>query len=161
MKHSVLLDTSFFVRLLNDEDSLHYNAKGYFQYFLETEIILKVSKITIAEYCVRGKIEELPLRNIQIIPFNLDQAKRTGEFAEVIFEENKISKTRLSPRAIIPNDSKLFTQADLDSSISHFITSDSRSKNTYLSLKKRIKPKFDIIDISMPYNETFGILDLH
>ncbi len=27
---SVLLDTSFFIRLLNDEDPLHKNAKGYF-----------------------------------------------------------------------------------------------------------------------------------
>lgn len=80
MKHSILLDTSFFVRLLNDEDSLHKNAKGYFRYFLETEIVLKVSTISIAEYCVRGKIDELPLRNIHIIPFNLDHAKRTGEF---------------------------------------------------------------------------------
>ncbi|MBW6483302.1 MAG: hypothetical protein K0B10_09590 [Vicingaceae bacterium] len=160
MKHSVLLDTSFFVRLLNDEDALHINAIGYYQYFLENEIILKVSTISIAEYCVRGNIDELPLRNIQIIPFNLDQAKRTGEFAEAIFEENKIGKEKLFPRAIIPNDSKLFAQADLDKTITYFITSDSRSKNTFLALKKRINPKFEIIDISRPYNETFGILDL-
>src|SRR5690606_17174509 len=121
MKHSVLLDTSFFVRLLNDEDVLHNNAKGYYQYFLENEIILKVSTISIAEYCVRGKIDDLPLRNIQIIPFNLDQAKRTGEFAEAIFEENKIDKEKLSPRAIIPNDSKLFAQADLDKTITYLL----------------------------------------
>jgi predicted nucleic acid-binding protein len=67
MKHSVLLDTSFFVRLLNDEDPLHSNAKDYFKYFLEQDIVLKVSTISIAEYCVRGKIDELPLRNIQIL----------------------------------------------------------------------------------------------
>ncbi|NLT51460.1 MAG: type II toxin-antitoxin system VapC family toxin [Ignavibacteria bacterium] len=160
MKHSVLLDTSFFVRLLNDEDSLHNNAKGYFRYFLENEIVLKVSTISIAEYCVRGKIDELPLRNLQIIPFNLDQAKRTGEFAEKIFKQNKINKEKLSPRAIIPNDSKLFAQADLDKSITHFVTSDSRSKNTFSALKKHINPKFEIIDIERPYNDTFEILDL-
>ncbi len=160
MKHSVLLDTSFFVRLLNDEDRLHNNAKGYFRYFLENEIILKVSTISIAEYCVRGVIDELPLRNIQIIPFNLDQAQRTGEFAKVIFEENKLSKEKLEPRAIIPNDSKLFAQADLDKTITYFVTSDGRSKNTLATLRKQIDPKFDIIDIASPYNETFGILDL-
>lgn len=160
MKHSVLLDTSFFVRLLNDEDVLHKNAKGYFRYFLENEIILKVSTISIAEYCVKGKLDELPLRNIQIIPFNLDQAKKKGEFAQVIFEENKIEKEKLSPRAIIPNDSKLFAQADIDKSITHFVTSDSRSKSTFSALRKHINPKFEIIDITNPYNETFGILDL-
>lgn len=160
MKHSVLLDTSFFIRLLNDEDSLHINAKGYYRYFLENEIALKVSTISIAEYCVMGKIDELPLLNIQIIPFNLDHAQRTGEFAEAIFEENKIAVEKLSPRAIISNDSKLFAQADLDNTITHFITSDGRSQGTFASLKKRINPKFDIIDISIPYNEAFLILDL-
>ena len=79
MKHSVLLDTSFWVRLLNDEDPLHYNAKGYFKYFLENEVVLKVSTITVAEYCVKGKIDELPSRNIKILSFNLDQAIRTNE----------------------------------------------------------------------------------
>lgn len=160
MKHSVLLDTSFFVRLLNDEDSLHNNAIGYYKFFLEEEIILKVSTISIAEYCVKGEINELPLKNLQITPFNLDQAKRTGEFAGAIFEENKISNEKLSPRAIIPNDSKLFAQADLDKSTTHFVTSDNRSKGTYGNLKKRINPTFEILDISRPYNETFGRLNL-
>ncbi len=160
MKPSVLLDTSFFIRLLNDEDSLHDNAKGYFQYFLENDVTLKVSTISIAEYCVRGSLDELPLRNIQIIPFNLDEAKRTGEFARVIFEQNNVSHEKLSPRAIIPNDSKLFAQADLDKSITHFITSDTRSQSTYSALKIILIPKFGIIDISRPFDETFGILNL-
>jgi len=161
MKHSVLLDTSFFVRLLKEEDSLHKNAKGYFKYFLENEIIQKVSTISIAEYCVKGKIDELPLRNVQIIPFNLDHAKRTGEFAEAIFEENKISNEKLAPRAIIPNDSKLFAQADLDLEIKYFVTSDTRSRNTLQLLKKRLTPRFELLDIFTPYNENFGILDFN
>lgn len=160
MKHSVLLDTSFFIRLLNDEDPLHSNAVGYFKYFLESEVSLKVSTISIAEYCVLGKLEDLPLKNIQILPFNLKDAERTGEFAKIIFTESKISIENLSPRAIIPNDSILFAQADLDNSISHFVTSDVRSKNTLALLKKGIIPKFDIIRIDIPYSETFGILDL-
>jgi len=54
MKHSVLLDTSFFIRLLNDEDELHENALSYYKYFLENDIVLKVSTISIAENCVFG-----------------------------------------------------------------------------------------------------------
>lgn len=160
MKHSVLLDTSFFIRLLNDEDPLHSNAVGYFKYFLENEIALKVSTITIAEYCVLGKLEDLPLKNVQIVPFNLKDAEKTGEFAKIIFTENKISDEKLSPRAIIPNDSKLFAQSDLDKTITHFVTSDVRSKNTLALLKKGTNPKFEIISIDVPYTETFGILDL-
>ena len=122
---SVLLDTSFFARLLNDEDILHTNAKGYFEYFLKKNITLKVSTISIAEYCVKGKVEELPLENLQIVPLNVDHATKTGAFARAIFEENGRSIDKLSPRDIIPNDAKLFAQANLDDSITHFVTSDS------------------------------------
>lgn len=160
MKHSVLLDTSFFIRLLNDEDPLHSNAVGYFKYFLENEIALKVSTITIAEYCVLGKLEDLPLKNVQIVPFNLKDAEKAGEFAKIIFTENKIEAEKLSPRAIIPNDSKLFAQSDLDKTITHFVTSDVRSKSTLALLKKGASPKFEIISIDVPHTETFGILDL-
>ncbi len=160
MKHSVLLDTSFFIRLLNDEDKLHLNALGYYKYFLENEIKLKVSTITIAEYCVLGKLEDLPIANIQILPFNLKEAQRAGEFANIIFTENKVSLTSLHPRAIIPNDSKLFAQADIDKTIRHFVTSDVRSTSTLALLKKGLNPKFDIINIDIPFSEVFGILDL-
>ena len=158
--NSALLDTSFFIRLLNDADPLHKNAFNYFKYFLENEIDLKISTISIAEYCVKGKIDELPLKNLQIVPFNIDHAQKTGVFAAAIFEENKVSKLQLSPRAIIPNDAKLFAQADLDATITHFVTSDSRSKSTYTALRKKHHPKFEIIDISTPYNLIFGVLDL-
>lgn len=160
MKHSVLLDTSFFIRLLNDEDPLHLNAVGYYKYFLENEIVIKVSTITIAEYCVLGKLKDLPLKNIQIVPFNLKDGEKTGEFAKIIFMQNKISIDKLTPRAIIPNDSKLFAQSDLDKTITYFVTSDVRSKNTLALLKKGTNPKFDIISIDIPFTETFGILDL-
>lgn len=160
MKYSVLLDTSFFIRLLNDEDLLHGNARGYYRYFLDQGVTLKVSTISIAEYCVMGELEDLPLRNIQILPFNLPQARRTGEFAKVIFGENKILIEKLLPRAIIPNDSKLFAQADMDESVTYFITSDARSKNTFRLLVKKIRPRFEIIDISNPYDQVFGTLNL-
>lgn len=160
MKDSVLLDTSFFIRLLNDEDPLHENAKEYYKYYLEKEIFMKVSTISIAEYCVLGQLDELPLRNIQILPFNLNHSVRTGEFAKVIFQEKKITKEQIFPRAIIPNDSKLFAQADLDENITHFVTSDSRSKNNLNLLKRGTNPKFEIIDISIPYHQVFGLLDL-
>lgn len=160
MKHSVLLDTSFFIRLLNDADPLHNNAVDYYKYFLEQEIILKVSTISVAEYCVLGKLEDLPFKNIQIVPFNLDQAQRTGEFAKIIFSVNKVAFDKLVPRAIIPNDAKLFAQADLDKTVTHFVTSDKRSKKTLKMLQKELNPKFEIIDIEVPYKQKLGIFDV-
>lgn len=126
--------------MLNDEDKLHNNAIEYYKYFLENEITLKVSTITIAEYCVLGKLTDLPLVNIQILPFNLKEAQRAGEFANILFTENKVSITSLHPRAIIPNDSKLFAQADIDKTITHFVTSDIRSKSTVKMLEIGLKP---------------------
>jgi len=159
MKHSVLLDTSFFIRLLNDEDKLHSNALGYYRYFLENGITLKVSTVTIAEYCVQGKLHDLPLKNLQILPFNLKDAEKAGEFAKIIFLEYKISPEKLRPTAIIPNDAKLFAQADVDGTITHFVTSDIRSKGTWTILKSEINPRFGIITIDVPFSEAFGILD--
>ncbi|MDI6734925.1 MAG: hypothetical protein QME42_01815 [bacterium] len=100
--HSVLLDTSFFIRFSNEDDLLFENANGYYQYFLQHGVALKCSTISIAEYCVRGHIDELPLKDLQIVPFNFSHAQRAGELARIIFD-NKGS-LELSTRAIIPND---------------------------------------------------------
>jgi hypothetical protein len=106
---AVLLDTSFFLRFLNDNDPLFKNADGYFRYFLEREIVMLISTISIAEYCVGGDVHELPLKNLQIVPFNLNHAKRTGDFAKIVFQHK--NKLQLKQRNIIPNDTKLFAQA--------------------------------------------------
>ena len=107
---AVLLDTSFFLRFLNDADPLFSNADNYFRHFLNEDIEMMISTISIAEYCVGGDVHELPLRNLQILPFNLDHAKRTGEFAKIVFQNR--NKIKLNERNIIPNDTKLFAQAD-------------------------------------------------
>ncbi len=159
MRHSaVLLDTSFFLRFLNDNDPLFENADAYFRYFLQHEIIMMVSTISIAEYCVGGDVQELPLRNLQIVPFNLDHAKRTGKFAKIIFH-NK-GKLKLNERNIIPNDTKLFAQADCETSIEFYLSSDKESLKIYNLLQQEAAPKFQFIDLNIPYNETFGLLDL-
>ena len=46
-KGCVLLDTSFFIRLLKEDDRLHQNTVEYFKYFLENDYTLKVSTIAI------------------------------------------------------------------------------------------------------------------
>ncbi|NIJ55851.1 hypothetical protein [Dyadobacter arcticus] len=157
MKHKgVFCDTSFFIRLLDAKDPLHYNARGYFKYFAENDYALLISTIAIAEYCVGGSLQELPLRNLQIIPFNLDHAQRTGEFARIIFA--KKGELYIKERKIIPNDTKLFAQADSEKNADFFISSDSESIKIYTLLRKESNPKFQFIDLSTPYNETFGIL---
>jgi predicted nucleic acid-binding protein len=158
MTKAVLLDTSFFIRLLDKNDALHKNAKDYFKYFLEKDIAMMISTISIAEYCVIGDVHELPLKNLQILPFNLDHAKRTGEFAKIVFQNKKALK--LKERNIIPNDTKLFAQADTAPTIEFYLSSDTESAKILSLLKEHTNLKFQFINLKMPYSETFGMLDL-
>ncbi len=72
---------------------MHQNALGYFQHYLEKDRPLICSTISIAEYCVRGKFDELPWRNLRVLPFNANHAIKAGELAEIVFRK----KDRLSP----------------------------------------------------------------
>lgn len=155
---SVLLDTSFFVRLLNPEDQLHGNARDYYRYFLENDVKMKISTISIAEYCVRGDITDLPLRNLIILPFNYDHGQKAGAFARAVFEIKNRDSIDIRPRVLIPNDSKLFAQADVEETIGAYVTADVESSKIYAILKKHCGARFDFIDINTPVTQQFGIL---
>ncbi len=157
MHKGVLLDTSFFLRFLNERDLLFSNADGYYRYFIEQDIPMYISTISIAEYCVGGVVDELPLRNLQIIPFNLSHAKRTGEFARIVFKHK--GKIKISERNIIPNDTKLFATADVEPNISYYLSSDTESHKIYSLLKELDRPKFQFIDLRIKHTEVFGLLD--
>jgi hypothetical protein len=157
---SVQLDTRFFLRFLNDNDPLFRNADGYFRYFLQKEIVMTISTISIAEYCVGGDIHELPLKNLQIVPFNVDHAKKAGEFAKIIFDNKDKDGLKIKERRIIANDTKLFAQADIEKSTDHYLSSDSESSKVHNLLKQYSTPRFQFIDLNVPCSETFGVLDL-
>lgn len=156
----VLLDTSFFIRLLNEEDPLHNNALGYFRYFLEHDFVIKISTIAIAEYCVRGDVSELPLKNMLIVPFNFDHAQRAGKMIAEVYAEKKRRGATIAPRAIVPNDTKMFAQADVEPDINFYGTADVECKKVYKMIESAEgKLSFDFIDITIPYTTFFGLLD--
>ena len=155
---SILLDTSFFIRLLNENDSLHQNTLKYYKYFLEKQFILKCSTISISEYCVKGQLDELPLKDIQIIPFNINHAQKAGELARIVFE-NKGS-FKINKRNIIPNDTNLFAQAETEIDITTFATSDEECLKIYNLLKRKGVIKFEVVNIRRLPSESFGLLDL-
>lgn len=161
MKHkrAVLLDTSFFLRFLNENDRLFKNADGYFRYFLQTEIDMLISTISIAEYCIGGDIYELPLKNLQIVPFNLNHAQKTGEFAKIAFQERSNGNFQVNERKIIPNDTKLFAQADSERAVDYYLSSDTESLKVYNAIKIKGVPRFQFIDLNIPHHQVFGLLD--
>lgn len=157
---SVLLDTSFFLRFLNEEDPLFEKADKYYQYFLQKEFRLLISTISIAEFCVGGSIDQLPLKNLLVLPFNIDHAKKAGELGRILYDVRKSGELVISERPIIINDAKLFAQAEIESNIQFFVTSDSRSQSLYKIIKNKTSINFSFIDIKTDHREAFGILNL-
>ncbi len=160
MRKAVLLDTSFFLRFLNESDPLFVNADDYFRYFLKGKYDLVISTISIAEYCSGGDISELPLRNLQILPYNLNHGKRTGEFAKIAFAARREKALELRERLLIPNDTKLFSQADSEDYIDFYLSSDSESLKIFNVLNSSLKLNFRFIDLNKKHTAEFGLLDL-
>ncbi|AQG81001.1 hypothetical protein [Spirosoma montaniterrae] len=159
MRNAVLLDTSFFLRFLNEQDPLFAHADGYFRYFIQQDMPMLMSTISVAEYCVKGELQDLPLRNLQILPFNVMHAQRCGEFARVVFSHR--NRLDIISRAIIPNDTKLFAQADVETSVQYYLSSDVESQKIYGLLRtQQANPKFEFLNLRVPPSETFGILAL-
>lgn len=158
-KRAVLLDTSFFLRFLNEGDSLFKNADDYFRYFLQNEIDMLISTVSIAEYCVAGDLLELPLKNLQILPFNLNHGQRTGEFAKSAFLAKKAGSLNIKERNLIPNDTKLFAQADCEKLVEFYLSSDLESLKIFKLLQQTNQPKFQFLDLHIPCSQAFGFLD--
>lgn len=160
MHDGALLDTSFFLRFLNEKDDLFKNADKYYKYFLQKDIKLFISTISIAEYCVGGTVDQLPLKNLIVLPFNINHAVKAGEFGRIIYDARKDRRLEVDERPIIINDAKLFAQAHTDERINYYVTSDKRSINFYNGIKVRTNLDFIFIDIRDDHSEIFGVLDL-
>lgn len=161
MEKAALLDTSFFLRLLDDSDPLCKNAEGYYRYFLEKEVPMIVSTVATGEFCVKGSLEELPMKNLQILPYNLPHSERAGTFANILFTARNEGDLKVD-RTIIPNDVKMFAQADWSQKISYYLTSDAESEKMIAALNDSSIPKleFDFINIETKHTTQFGLLDL-
>lgn len=160
MPEGALLDTSFFLRFLNEKDPLFNNADKYYQYFLQNEIKLFISTISIAEYCVGGTVDQLPLKNLIVLPFNIEHAEKAGEYGSILYIARKSKRLKIDERPIIINDAKLFAQAHIDPRINYYITSDTRSIGIAETIKAKSEMHVILIDIKENHSEAFGVLDL-
>jgi predicted nucleic acid-binding protein len=119
----VFLDTSFLIRLLNQEDPDHANARAYFKRFQKDEVSLLLSTIAMAEYGIGDEINHLPFRQTQVIPFNSNNARLTATFARAAYKARRKGAVALEKRVVIPNDTKLMAQAQ-EEKADIFITRD-------------------------------------
>ena len=117
---------------------------------------------TTFSYCIyTGRdISELPFRNLQILPFNLTHGKCTGEFARIAFQARRDKALKLNERLLIPNDTKLFSQAHTEEYIQLYLSSYLESLKIYNILNASIKLNFIFIDLNITHTQTFGLLAL-
>lgn len=152
-----MLDTSFLIRLLNEKDPLHKTAVEYFQYLLEQEYVLYVSTIALAEYCVKGELDEIPFENLRVVPFNLDHSSTAGEFAAILYEAKKKGEFSPESRLIIPNDTKIFAQAAKLNAV-YVVTSDTEAGKAMKTLSGNGNFSVQHLDIHKSVSEAFGML---
>lgn len=152
-----MLDTSFLIRLLKEDDSLHASAKEYYQYFLENNYMLFVSTVAIAEYCVRGELDQLPFECVRVVPFNLDHAGKAGDYARTLYQARDNGEYKPDQRLIIPNDTKLFAQASSIRAL-YFVTADVEASKAMDILAKEKGFSVTHVDIHKPLSTFSGML---
>ena len=154
--NSILLDTSFCIRLLKQDDSLHKNAYEYFQYFLENKIEMYLSTIVISEYSVKDEITNLPLQTMKIIPFDFLDGKIAGEFYSIL-TNNKLNVQGVE-RLVVKDDCKLVAQI-YNRKIEAYITKDKKSFSQFFEpLQKEKKFSLEFLDLSIPLKDFKGEL---
>lgn len=156
----VLCDTGFLIRLNNPQDALHPNARAYLKFLLGREHKIYVSTIALAEYAVRDRIENLPMRYFRVLPFNLDHAQKAGEFARIVFSKREQIPPEITQRVIIPNDTKMFAQADVTPAITHYLTADQKCETVYKLIQSTVATRFQILSLHTPFQQAFGEMDL-
>jgi predicted nucleic acid-binding protein len=159
-KLGVLCDTGFLIRLNKHQDPLHAHARGYLKHLLAGDHRIYVSTIALAEYAVRDKIENLPMRYFRVLPFNIDHAQKAGEFASTVFTQRDQMAEEITQRVIIPNDTKMFAQADVTDAITHYLTADKKCEIIFRLIQKTTPARFQILPLEIPHHQAFGELNL-
>ncbi|WP_116126148.1 type II toxin-antitoxin system VapC family toxin [Lewinella sp. IMCC34183] len=155
----ILLDTSFLIRVLDPNDPDHANFRRYLEFFLRKSDIIYLSTIVAAEYGVMDSIHHLPLAlsKIRILPFNLDHATKASEFGRASYDARRKGVVQVGKRVIIPNDTKLLAQAEVER-VNLFIGRDDNCQAVHRFLKTSELVNFEYQDARIPFNEFTGEL---
>jgi hypothetical protein len=60
----------------------------------------------------------------------------------------------------IPNDTKLFAQAETMPKVSHFLTADKKCESIFELIKQTTPVNFEILSLHSPCHQSFGHLQL-
>lgn len=123
--NSVLLDSSFCIRLLKSDADFHQNVVDYFEYFLENEIEMYLSTIVVSEYAVGDNPDNLlSLNAFRLLEFDYADGKIAGSFFAKLKDNESVRVSE--QRKVIINDIKLFAQIH-NRQLDAYITKDRKS----------------------------------
>ncbi len=123
--NSVLLDTSFLISLSDPARTHHAVAAKYYRECVHRQVPMFLSTIVISEFQVKQAINDLPLRNFVVLPFNVDHAMRCGLLIR------NIARDPADDRVRVKDDFKLMAQCDCEG-ISHLLGEDASTLAKYL-----------------------------
>lgn len=123
--NSVLLDTSFLISLSDPARDHHLAAVQYYKECVYRQVTMYLSTIVISEFQVKQAINDLPLRNFVVLPFNVDHAMRCGLIIRQMTRDPEDDRVR------VKDDFKLLAQCDCEA-ISHLISEDASTLAKYL-----------------------------
>lgn len=123
--NSVLLDTSFLISLSDPTRAHHAAAVQYYKECVHRQVPMYLSTIVISEFQVKQAINDLPLRNFVVLPFNVDHAMRCGLIIRSMDRDLEDDRVR------VKDDFKLLAQCDCEA-ISHLISEDVSTLAKYL-----------------------------
>lgn len=122
---SILLDTSFLITLSNPDRPNHGYATKYLAEALRSACPLYLSAIVASEFEVMQRVTDLPLRNMIVLPFNIDHAMKCGRLVSALQRDEGDDRTS------VKDDVKLIAQMDCEG-ITHILTEDSNTLHKYL-----------------------------
>jgi predicted nucleic acid-binding protein len=122
---AVLLDTSFLISLADPGRKHHRIAVDYLREALRRGVPLYLSVIAASEFQVRQAVTDLPLRNFEVLPFNIDHAMQAGLLTR------DLQRDPGDDRGAVKDDVKLIAQA-ICQSLTHILTEDARTLVKYV-----------------------------
>lgn len=124
--NSVLLDTSFLISLSDPARAHHATAVAYYRECARRQVAMYLSTVVVSEFQVKQAINDLPLRNFVVLPFNVDHAMRCGLIIRQMSHDSGDDRVR------VKDDFKLLAQCDCES-ISHLISEDTNTLAKYVN----------------------------
>lgn len=126
---SLLLDTNFLITLADPARPQHETALRYLRTALEQGCPIYLSAIVASEFQVGQAVTDLPLRNLHVLPFNIDHAMTAGNLMRLLRRDPG------DDRVAVKDDIKLLAQMVCES-ITHVLTEDA---NTLAKCLERLR----------------------